>query len=355
MRNSNLPAYIQVYQQLRGNIVKGIYPFGTKLPSKRTLCTDFGLSVITIEHAISLLCEEGYTETKERSGCYVIFKQDDFQAVLPPVRNLKQNPQQIPKEDRFHFSSLAKTMRKVILDYGERLLEKSPNKGCPELREAISTYLARSRGMMVKPDQIIIGSGAEYLYGLIAQLIGKGSSIAIENPSYDQIEKVYRSFGLPCEKLTLNPDGIDSRELSQCKANILHTTPFHSYPSGISIGSSKKYEYLRWAEKENRIIVEDNYDSELTVSSKAEDSLFSMSKDENVIYLNTFSRTIAPSIRVGYMVLPEKLMKAYDVKLGFYSCTVPVYDQYVIAELLLSGSYERHINRVRRARRKATL
>ena len=132
---------------------------------------------------------------------------------------------------------------------------------------------------------------------------------------------------------------------------MLHVTPFHSYPSGITIGISQKREYLYWAAQRDSVIVEDNYDSELTVSSKPEDSLFSLTKEGSVIYMNTFSKTIAPSVRIGYMVLPEKLVDAFEEKLGFYSCPVPLFEQYVLAELLKSGDYERHINRVRRKRR----
>ena len=196
-----------------------------------------------------------------------------------------------------------------------------------------------------------LGAGAEYLYGLIAQLFDKGTRFAIENPSYDKIRKVYNSLGITCDMLTLGSDGIDSKELKETTANVLHTTPFNSFPSGISITSSKKHELLRWAALRNGYIVEDNYDSEMTVSSKAEDSLFAMSDKENVIYVNTFSKTIAPSMRIGYMILPEKLLDTYNEKLGFYSCTVPVFDQYVLAELLHSGDFERHINRVRRKKR----
>ena len=134
---------------------------------------------------------------------------------------------------------------------------------------------------------------------------------------------------------------------------MLHITPFNSFPSGITASVSKRREYLRWADQRQAFIIEDNYDSELTVSRKNEDTVFSMAENGQVIYLNTFSRTVAPAIRVGYMVLPERLLGEFEKKLGFYSCTVPVFEQYVLTELLNGGDFERHINRVRRARRKA--
>ena len=140
--------------------------------------------------------------------------------------------------------------------------------------------------------------------------------------------------------------------LERTKATVLHITPFNSFPSGITASASKRYEYIRWAEKREGYIIEDNYDSELTVSRKNEDTVFSLSERGTVIYLNTFSKTIAPSIRVGYMILPENLLRVFEQRLGFYSCTVPVFEQYVLAQLLQNGDFERHINRVRQAKRK---
>ena len=175
---------------------------------------------------------------------------------------------------------------------------------------------------------------------------------ALENPSYDKIRKVYSASNITCDLLNMDNNGIMSEELSRTDAKILHITPFNSYPSGITADVSKRHEYLRWAEKRGGFIIEDNYESELTISKKNEDTVFSMSTVENVIFMNTFSKTIAPSIRVGYMVLPYQLVKSFEEKLGFYSCTVPVFEQLVLAELIESGDFERHINRVRRLRRK---
>ena len=349
------PAYLQLYRLMAEDIVSGVYPYGTRLPSKRTLAEETGVSLITAEHALSLLSDEGYIETRERSGAYVIYRNHDFQGQPAPVKESSLPTSAVPVRHRasdFPFGILARTMRKVILDRGEQLLVASPGKGAEALREAIAAYLGRSRGLKVTAEQIIIGSGAEYLYTMIALLFGPGTRAALEEPSYVKIRKVYEAMGLICEGLTLDHDGIRSRELKKTDARILHVTPFNSFPSGITAGISKKLEYLAWGKGEDRIIIEDNYDSELTVSSKPEDALFSLSKGEGVIYLNTFSRTIAPSLRLGYMVLPTSLLTLYEEKLGFFSCTVPIFEQYVLAELIENGEYERHINRVRRRRRK---
>ena len=350
-------AYIQLYEQIREDIVKGVLSYGTKLPSKRLLAEETDTSVITVEHTYSILCEEGYIESRERSGYFVIYQEKDFwssgdSAERKSVKNDTISYTQGVKCD-FPFSVLSKTMRKVLAEYREEILVKSPNQGCLELRCAISNYLVRSNGITVRPEQIIIGSGAEYFYSLIVQLLANHVKFALEDPSYSKIQKVYEANGIVCDLLELGQDGIKSEKLSKTDATVLHITPFHSFPSGVTASVSKRHEYLRWAENRNGYIIEDNYDSELTVSKKNEDTVFSLSDEGRVIYLNTFSHTIAPSIRIGYMVLPEQMLEDFQEKLGFYSCSVPVFEQYVLAELINSGDFERHVNRIRRARRKA--
>lgn len=360
-KNDGRPVYLQLYQQLKSDIVASVYRYGSKLPSKRLLAAEMGISVIPVEHALALLCDEGYVESRERSGCFVIYREGDFGGgVLPEPEGMPLaggghpagHPH--PAGGRFPYSVLAKTMRRVLQDYGEQLLVKSPNHGCAELRRAISAYLARSNGMSVRPEQIIIGSGAEYLYSLIAQLLS-GRVFGLESPCYEKIAQVYHASGVTCEMLRLGREGIRTADLERTRATVLHVTPFNSYPSGVTADASKRQEYVRWAEGRGGYIIEDNYDSELTVSRKSEDTVFSTARQGLVIYLNTFSRTVAPSIRVGYMVLPDGLLETFDRRLGFYSCTVPVFEQYVLAQLIENGDFERHINRVRRARRKGLL
>lgn len=350
-KDSPQSAYLQLYHQLRGDIVSGVYPNGKKLPSKRLLAEQTGVSVITVEHAYAILCDEGYLEPRERSGYFVSYSAADCFPVAEPD-SVRQLPSARDLADDFPFSVLAKTMRRVLSEYGESILVKSPNNGCTELRKAIAAYLARCRGINVAPSQIVIGSGAEYLYGLIVQLLGRERVFALENPSYEKIRRVYLANGVTCDMLRLGSDGIRTSELARTDASVLHVTPFHSFPSGITASAGKRSEYIRWAHSRGGYIVEDDFDSEFTLSSKAEDTLFSLEPKHSVLYLNTFSKTIAPSMRLGYMVLPESLTDAFEQSVGFYSCTVPVFEQYVLAELLSNGDFERHINRVRRRRRK---
>ena len=341
LKETKNPAYLQLYKQVRDDILNQIYPYDSKLPSKRTLAEDLGISTVTVEHAYALLCDEGYVESRERSGFVVIFRQSDGFAAAGeyhathPERSTEHAYPDFPLSDR-----------------GDLLLEKSPNCGCVDLREAIRRYLARNRGMQVDVEQIVIGAGSEYLYGLIVELLGRHRIFAIESPSYKKIEQVYKATEIIYQPLPLTLSGIDSKSLFEANADVLHTTPYRSYPSGVTASASKRHEYLRWAAQGDRYIIEDDFESEFSVSTKPTETLFSLSDNDNVIYLNTFSKTISPSLRIGYMVLPKRLAETFDQKLGFYSCTVPTFMQYVLTELINNGDFERHINRVRRKKRK---
>lgn len=346
------PAYIQLYRQVRDDIVAGVYPYNTKLPSKRIIADEVGISTITVEHAYALLCDEGYVESKKRSGFFVIFRSDEGFAVPTSKKAPRTQRQNSDTNVEFPFSTLTKTMRSVMTDLGEAILERSPNEGCTELREAIRQYLARNRGIICDTEQIFIGSGSEYLYTLIVELLGKDRVYGIEAPSYKKIEQVYRAADVKYESLPIGQDGIESQALWASSADVLHITPYRSFPSGITASASKRHEYLRFASTDDRYIIEDDFESEFSISKKPEETLFGSSPNENVIYMNTFSRTISPALRVGYMILPRHLVPIFEEKLGFYSCTVPTYIQYVLAELILNGDFERHINRVRRRKRK---
>ncbi|MFA6948509.1 MAG: PLP-dependent aminotransferase family protein [Eubacteriales bacterium] len=345
------PAYIQLYEQLRRDITDGLYPAGARLPSKRVTAEDCGVSVITAEHAYALLCDEGYAEARRRSGYFSCYKAADSFPVARSVPHQMVMSDAARPADEFPFSVLSRTMRRVITEYGSHLLEKPPSSGCRELREQLSRYLARSRGIEAPPESIIIGAGAEYLYGLVAQLFA-GSIFAVEDPSYEKIHKVYMASGAKCEFLRLCGDGIDSGALASSSASVLHITPYHSFPSGVTASASKRREYVEWARRRGGYIVEDDYASEFTPSRKPEDTVYSLEGGGRTIYINTFSKTVSPGMRMGYMLLPPSLSEEFGRSLGFYSCTVPEFEQYVLAELLASGDFERHLNRVRRSMRR---
>ena len=347
------PVYLQLYNQIREDIVNDVLRFDSKLPSIRALAEELGISTVTVEHAYALLSDEGYVESRERSGYVVSFrKADGFASTAKTTHKYHPATETKHAYPDFPLSVLSKTMRRVLTEHGDLLLEKSPNNGCAELREAIRQYLARNRGISVDTEQIIIGSGSEYLYEHIIMMLGRSHTYGIESPSYKKIEEIYHASEVSYELLPLSHDGIDSVSLSKTTASVIHTTPYRSFPTGVSATASKLHEYVRWANQKNRYIIEDDFESEFSVSTKPTDTLFALSKNDNVIYLNTFSKTISPSLRIGYMVLPKHLVKTYEEKLGFYSCTVPTFMQYVLTELIDNGDFERHINRVRRYLRK---
>ena len=202
--------------------------------------------------------------------------------------------------------------------------------------------------MVADPHLIIIGSGAEQLYETAVKILGRDKTYGIEDPSYSQIRAVYTGAGANICPLRFGKEGIESNSLWNSHFDALHVTPFHSYPSGVTTSISKRYEYLKWAESNNKYIIEDDFDSEFFIPGHPIESLYSLDSNQRVIYINTFSKSLSSSMRMGYMILPEALMQEYDKKLGSFSCSVPVLDQYVLAEFINNGSFERHLNRVRR-------
>lgn len=349
--------YIAVYEKLKQDITEQKYKYGAKLPSKRNIAENLGVSLITAEQALDLLISEGYINSKERAGYFICYRNDlygnnsadsSYVKSLVTSRALHAENQ----KEYFPFTPFATAIRKILSDKGDKITEKSPNAGTKELRDAIADYLFRNRGIRVDSERIIVGAGSEYLYGMFAETL-KGRIFAIENPCYDKIEKVYRSRGVVYEKLSISENGIPSECLIKSRASVLHITPFQSYPTGISIDISKKKEYLDFAEQRDGFIIEDDYASEFSITAKLADTVFAVDKYDRVIYVNSFSKSIFPSIRVAYAVIPERLFSDYNKKAGFYSCPVPVLEQSVIAEILNNGSFERHINKIRRLKRTA--
>ena len=341
--------YFEIYKEIKTGITLGKYTAGEKLASKRTVSQMLGVSVITVQKAYEMLIDEGYIVARQRSGYFV--------ADVGGVRSAQESeerryPTPLDEESAsmgndFEYSVYLKSVRRVISEKGDRLFTKSPGKGCAVLRNAISAYLFRYRGMYAPPERIIIGSGSEQLYESAVKLVGSERIFGIEDPSYSQIETVYRGVGAKIKKLPMGKDGIISSCLTE-DIDVLHVTPFHSYPSGITASVGKRGEYLRWASRTGGYIVEDDFDSEFFLPGQPIESLYSMDGEERVIYINTFSKSISPAVRMGYMIIPEGLSERYDQVLGGYSCTVPVLDQYVLADFISGGHFERHLNRVRR-------
>ncbi len=340
--------YFEIYKDIKNKILKAEFTAGEKLPSKRITADKYGCSVITAETAYGMLIDEGYIEARERSGYFVckidaLYKEE---ASDIKIEYIDEQTDTDKKQD-FEYSLWFKTIRKVISEKGEQLFIKSPNMGCAVLRNVLADYLYKSRGMIAKPQNIVIGSGAEQLYETVVKLLGRDKIFGIEHPSYSKIEAVYTSEGATIEKLNMGKDGIKSDQLAKTTADVLHVTPYRSFPTDVTTSVLKKYEYLRWAGT-GKYIVEDDFNSEFYKPGQAAETLYSLDKQGRVIYINTFSKSLSPSMRMGYMILPDSLLEAYKKALGEFSCSVPVLDQYVLAEYISSGNFVRHLNRIRR-------
>lgn len=349
--------YEQLYRFIREDITRGVLTTGEKLPSKRALAKHLEVSVVTVENAYEQLLAEGYIRSEEKRGYYVC-------PVDKPPQPEPRAPIEISeREERewfldfvvnstaaeyFPFDTWARLMRRTILEKNTDLLRPTPSTGALELRQAISAWLRAFRGMSVSAGQIILGAGTESLYGLLIRLLGRDKCYAVEEPGYSKIARIYESDDVTVRRIGLDDSGLSAWELRSSDADVVHISPNHHYPTGIVMPIGRRQELLRWAcEKEGRYILEDDYDSEFRFVGRPIPTLFSADDRERVIYLNTFSKTIAPSIRVSYMILPPHLMAEYRRRLGFYSCTVPSFEQYTLAAFLSEGHYEHHLSRMK--------
>ncbi len=362
LREKEGPLYLALYNAVRNDITEGTLKGGRKLPSKREMARNNAVSVITVENAYALLLSEGYIFSREKSGYFVcdifnprgLSRNDD-----PPA---SENTGVIEKEDAlladfsvsqtpaelFPFESWLKAVKKVFASERERLLLSSPSEGIAELRRSIALHLREYRGLDVDEDCIVIGAGSEYLYGLLINLLGRDRVYGVEDPGYRKTGQIYLSEGVRVEYIPLDKSGIRRDEMEKRKIDIVHITPSHQYPTGIVMPVSRRYEILSWAsEADGRYIIEDDYDSELRLDSRPIPSFKSIDTEGRVIYLNTFSKTLSPTVRISYMVLPPSLIEKYRRELSFYSSTVSSFEQYTLHLFMSEGSMERHINRLR--------
>lgn len=369
--------YSHLYKSIKNDIVNGVLQSGYKLPSKRTFAKNLNISTITIENAYSQLMAEGYIYSIPKKG-YFVSSLNDFIHVSDKtaafdyassksesnsgVEAVKSIPETSKPEyiadflsnninhENFPFSTWAKLLRETISEDKESLMTVSPSGGTFELRTAIANHLLQFRGMNVKPEQIIVGAGTKYLYGIIIQLLGRDMVYAVEDPGYKKISQIYNSNQVVCEFIPVKDDGININSLEDSGADVIHLSPSHHFPTGIVTPVSRRYELLGWAaraSKHQRYIIEDDYDSEFRLLGRPIPSLQSIDVMERAIYMNSFSKSLTSTIRISYMVLPQHLMERYDQMLSFYSCTVSTFEQYTLAKFITEGYFEKHINRMR--------
>jgi len=350
-KSPGVPLYEALYRCIRSDILSGNLRPGTKLPSKRALAENLEVSKITVETAYNQLLSEGYISSREKVGYFVEAVERATHITPAAPAPVREAPRQLLLDltgsgtEQFPFSVWTKLQREVMLDYGEKLLLPMPNRGIPELRQSIADHLQAFRGMVVDPENILIGAGTDFLYNLLIQLLGRDKVYAVEEPGYGKIRRIYAAGGVECVSAPLDDFGVRPDSLGQ--AQVLHISPSHHFPTGLVTPVSRRMELLSWVKEGEKWIIEDDYDSEFRFDSHPKPALQSLDASR-VIYMNSFSKSLAPSIRISYMVLPGALMQEFQQKLGFYSCTVPSFEQYTLARFLSRGYFEKHINRMRK-------
>ncbi|MCH4418665.1 PLP-dependent aminotransferase family protein [Staphylococcus haemolyticus] len=356
--------YISLYEQLKNQIIEGQYQAQDKFPSKRQLSEHLSLSHTTIEHAYQLLLDEGFIYSKPRSGYYVsdiqslpvININNQFIEIEPKTPESKQykyafNLAEIDAE-YFPLKLFRKYAKEAFEDNELALLEKGDIQGELNLRQQIAHYLFNSRGVSCHPNQIVIGSSTEQLLNMITDLL-KTSSFIIEKPSYPPIKHVLDKNKHNYIQATVEKDGINMIDIINSNNDIVYITPSHQFPTGYVMNLKKRTQLIKWAHQQNsRYIIEDDYDSEFRYYGKPIPALQSLDKNDKVIYISTFSKSLYPSCRIAYIVLPQKLLQSYLSMPYKESNTVPVHIQQIIANFMSSGSFERHLNKMRKIYRE---
>lgn len=434
-RTARESLYEQLYRALRLDIESGVLGAGDRLPSKRAFAKHLGVSVVTVEGAYDQLVAEGYVRAVPRSGFYVqeigpnlaSFSRVSTSAEVKvplgdssgaksascrPEARISGNDgvEKLEKlarkgapfciahseeglagvspgagrkwladftgatapEGVFPYAAWARTLRRVLADESERtVLEASRPQGSPRLRAAIAAHLRGFRGMEVHPDQIVIGSGAQSLYGLLVQLLGRDLVYGVEDPGYPRLTRIYESNDVTVRPIALDGEGPALESLARAGVDVLHCTPSHQFPTGITVPVSRRRSLLEWAQggvaapkdgaaageargrsvkassARPRYLIEDDFDCEFRMAGRPVPPLAALDGAGRVVYANTFSKTLGGAFRIGYMVLPEALAERFRDRLGFYACTVGALEQLTLARFMESGDYERHVNRQR--------
>lgn len=359
-----------LYNSIKNQIQEGLLSEKEKLPSKRALSQHLGISVITVQNAYSQLIDEGYIFSIEKKGFFV---SDIARHLKKTVRHSeeKETPAHIQLSGQvssqitnqtyfadftsnaalpgtFPFSLWSRTMRQVLSSENEKLLKRTDVFGALELRRAICHHLKAFRNMDISENQVIIGAGTESLYSMLVQFLGRDDVFAVENPGYHKAAEIFKLNGTKCQPVNIDEHGIIVEELQKINANVVHVSPSHHFPSGVIMNFKRRTELLDWAYScKNHFIIEDDYDSEFRFTGKPLPTLQSIDQQDRVIYINTFSKTLSPSFRISYMILPQSLAIDFSKKLGFYSCQVSSFEQFTLARFIEEGHYEKHINRMK--------
>lgn len=356
---SGKPLYEQIYAHIRGEIRCGGLKAEDRLPSTRVLAEHLKISRSTTQMAYDQLLAEGYIESRPCRGYFVARMEElvetgpEKEAVMEtsepddPGCLVDFSPRGIDLES-FPYNTWRKLSRNTLVDDNREMFHSGSHQGEPGFREAIRSYLHSARGVNCSAEQIVVGAGSEYLLMLLSQILGKGRRIAMENPTYKQAYRVFHSLGYPVCPVEMDSSGMDPGLLEESGADVAYVMPSHQFPTGIVMPVGRRQELLRWAAAgTDRYLIEDDYDSEFRYRGKPIPALQGMDRLGRVIYLGTFSKCIAPAIRVSYLVLPMELLKRYREQAGFYASTVSRIDQNILYQFLAQGHFERHLNRMR--------
>lgn len=368
--------YAYLYNCMRADIENGSIAAGEKLPSKRKLADHLGVSVVTVEGAYRQLIAEGYVESRARRGYFAAHITSSNTRALMNERSGAQRGNELTAssgasgakepeapqpsfafdlsksslpEGLFPLASWSKALRDTLTqEPAAALVGESDPLGCLALRDETSRYLRETRGLVAPPENIVVGSGAQTLYNLIVQLVGRDGIVGVEDPGYPMLRNVYGANNVHLASIPLDTFGVSMASVRETGVNMLHITPSHQFPTGIVTSVSRRHELLGWAtEAPDRYIIEDDYDCEFRLAGRPISTLQGIDASERVIYTNTFSKSLGAAFRIAYMVLPDHLARRYRGEMSFYSCTVPAIDQLALARFMHRGEFERHVNRLR--------
>lgn len=359
--------YEQIYEYIKNEIRSGKLRQGEKLPSTRLLAQFHQISRSTVGLAYEQLVSEGYVEAIPYRG-YFVCEVEELAASGTAETDKTGITEKADEKDggcfldfspnaidmtQFPYATWKKITRNILVDANSEMFASGSPKGDRMLRETIGSYLHSSRGVNCEPEQIIIGAGNDYLLLLLEKILGRHVKIAMENPTYERAYRIFDSFAYRISPVVMDNGGMRVEELKKSGADVAYVMPSHQYPTGIVMPIGRRMELLKWAsESENRYLIEDDYDSEFRFKGKPVPSLQASDRTGKVIYIGTFSKAIAPAIRISYMVLPVSLLRIYEEKCFFYSTTVSRIDQRILNEFIEKGHFERHLNRMRKIYRE---
>ena len=361
LEENGQPLYVQIYQQIKQQIRSGVLPDNERLPSKRQLAAQMGISVNTVNAAYSQLVSEGFLQSQPQRGFFVCHLDELVQNTI-----VEEKPQQQTAvtsfaidfsindvaRDKFPFQTWRKTMNKCFNEYDPDLLTSTPPQGDYKLRQAIAQYLYQARSVSCTAEQVIIGAGNDNLLQMLSYILDSSCTIGMENPVYHKAMHFFQRMGHTVISFPMDAQGMQVEPLESYDNIAVYVTPSHQFPLGTTMPVSRRIRLLNWTQEgQHRYIIEDDYDSEFRYNSRPIPALQSLDQNGRVIYLGTFSNSIAPSLRISYMVLPRPLLKQYLDQYLYFQSAVSRFEQAVLHEFIVSGHFETHLNKMRKVYR----